>query len=82
MIADVATLLTVQITATFMAGFVQVGVKQAMFDHIADICQPGQKSSLTCPHNQVYYSASIVWYVSPSIHPLLSSLSPVSEQLN
>ncbi|TCD66757.1 hypothetical protein EIP91_000998 [Steccherinum ochraceum] len=57
----------VQITATVLAGFVQVGVKQAMFDHIPDICQPNQKSSLTCPHNQVYYTASAVWgLIGPS----------------
>lgn len=54
---------TVQITATTLAGFVQVGVKQAMFNYIPDICQPTQKSFLTCPHNQVYFTASAVWCV-------------------
>lgn len=58
---DCMRVLAVQITATVLAGFVQVGVKQAMFDHIHDICTPGQKSSLTCPHNEVYYTASAVW---------------------
>ncbi|THH21063.1 hypothetical protein EUX98_g8459 [Antrodiella citrinella] len=57
----------VQITATALAGFVQVGVKQAMFDHIKGICTPDQKSDLTCPHNQVYYTASAVWgLIGPS----------------
>ncbi|KAI0073570.1 OPT superfamily oligopeptide transporter [Panus rudis PR-1116 ss-1] len=57
----------VQITATTLAGFVQVGVKQAMFTHIPDICTPQQRSFLTCPVNQVYYTASAVWgLIGPS----------------
>jgi len=32
-----------------------------MFANIPDICQKGQKSSLTCPHNQVFYTASAIW---------------------
>ncbi|RXW15177.1 hypothetical protein EST38_g10679 [Candolleomyces aberdarensis] len=51
----------VQLVATTMAGFVQVGVKQWIFDNVKDICQPGQPAQLTCPHNQVFYTASAVW---------------------
>ncbi|KAK7052812.1 hypothetical protein VNI00_004131 [Paramarasmius palmivorus] len=49
--------------ATFivLAAFVQVGVKTWMFDHVPDICQKDQKSQLTCPHNQVFFTASAVW---------------------
>ena len=46
-----------------MAAFVQVGVKEWMFSNVQDICQPNQRSSLTCPHNQVFFTASAVWCV-------------------
>ena len=36
--------------ATVLAAFIQVGVKQWIFAHVADICQPNQISQLTCPH--------------------------------
>ena len=34
-----------------------------IFSHVPDICQPNQVSQLTCPHNQVFYTASAVWWV-------------------
>lgn len=34
-----------------------------MFNNVKDICHPTQESNLTCPHNQVYYTASAIWYV-------------------
>ncbi|TEB38095.1 OPT superfamily oligopeptide transporter [Coprinellus micaceus] len=42
----------VQLVATTLAAFIQVGVKQWIFDNVEDICSEGQKSNLTCPHNQ------------------------------
>lgn len=51
--------------STLVASFIQVGVKQWMFSSIPDICQPHQESLLTCPHNQVFYTASAIWCVSP-----------------
>ncbi|KAL4079124.1 OPT oligopeptide transporter protein-domain-containing protein [Scleroderma citrinum] len=51
----------VQSVGTIMASFVQIGVKQWMFDNVPDICTPHQVSSLTCPQNQVYFTASAVW---------------------
>ncbi|TDL23079.1 OPT oligopeptide transporter [Rickenella mellea] len=51
----------VQSLATILAAFVQVGVKQWMFSNIHDICQSTQKSKLTCPHNQVFFTASVIW---------------------
>ncbi|KAH8115273.1 OPT oligopeptide transporter [Phellopilus nigrolimitatus] len=51
----------VQATATILAAFVQVGVKEWMFANVKDICSPDQKSNLTCPHNQVFFTASAVW---------------------
>ncbi|KAF9228480.1 OPT superfamily oligopeptide transporter [Gyrodon lividus] len=51
----------VQAVGTLLASFVQLGVKQWMFDNVKDICSPDQPSYLTCPHNQVYFTASAVW---------------------
>ncbi|KAJ3994522.1 OPT oligopeptide transporter protein-domain-containing protein [Lentinula boryana] len=51
----------VQLISTILASFVQVGVKQWIFANVPDICQPDQKSQLTCPHNQVFFTASAVW---------------------
>lgn len=51
----------VQSLATILAAFVQVGVKEWMFANVKDICSDAQKSNLTCPHNQVFFTASAVW---------------------
>ncbi|KAG6873549.1 hypothetical protein C0995_014419 [Termitomyces sp. Mi166 len=57
----------VQLVATTMAAFVQVGVKTWIFANVKDICDPQQKSQLTCPHNQVFFTASAVWgLIGPS----------------
>ena len=55
--------LVVQLVATILSAFLQVGVKTWLFSNVSDICTEGQKSQLTCPHNQVYYTASAVWCV-------------------
>ena len=49
--------------ATILAAFIQVGVKEWIFRNVSDICHPNQISQLTCPHNQVFYTASAVWWV-------------------
>jgi len=56
----------VQMVATTLAAFVQVGVKTWIFKSIQDICDPNQSSQLTCPHNQVFFTASAVWSVLSS----------------
>ncbi|KAJ7496777.1 OPT oligopeptide transporter protein-domain-containing protein [Mycena latifolia] len=57
----------VQLVGTVIAAFLQVGVKTWIFSNVEDICKPGQKSQLTCPHNQVFFSASAVWgLIGPS----------------
>ncbi|CCM01622.1 uncharacterized protein FIBRA_03683 [Fibroporia radiculosa] len=53
----------VQLTSTMMAGFVQCGMQQWMFESVPDICTPHQKYALTCPHNEVFYEASVIWGV-------------------
>ncbi|KIY53033.1 OPT superfamily oligopeptide transporter [Fistulina hepatica ATCC 64428] len=56
-----------QLVATTVTAFLQVGVKTWLFDGIPDICSPHQKSSLTCPHNEVFFTASAVWgLIGPS----------------
>ncbi|KAJ7286788.1 OPT oligopeptide transporter protein-domain-containing protein [Mycena rebaudengoi] len=48
----------VQLVGTFLATFLQVGVKTWIF---------ANKSQLTCPHNQVFFTASAVWgLIGPS----------------
>lgn len=54
---------SVQLVATVLAAFIQVGVKTWIFANVEDICDVNQKSQLTCPHNQVFFTASAVWYV-------------------
>jgi hypothetical protein len=51
----------VQMIATILAAFIQVGVKEWIFSNVPDICQADQVSQLTCPQNQVFYTASAVW---------------------
>ncbi|KAF9523850.1 oligopeptide transporter [Crepidotus variabilis] len=59
-VAPRATFL-VQVVGTALAAFVQVGVKQWIFKNVPDICTPNQAYSLTCPANQVFFTASAVW---------------------
>lgn len=59
------TVSAVQLVSTLLVGFVQVGVKEWMFANITDICSPHQADFLTCPHNQVLYTASAIWCVCP-----------------
>ncbi|KAF8150467.1 OPT oligopeptide transporter protein-domain-containing protein [Mycena galopus ATCC 62051] len=57
----------VQLVGTLMAAFLQVGVKTWIFANVEDICSPTQHDQLTCPHNQVFFTASIVWgLIGPS----------------
>ncbi|EJD55068.1 OPT-domain-containing protein [Auricularia subglabra TFB-10046 SS5] len=51
----------VQSTATIIASFVQVSVKTWIFNNVENICNPHQPDSFTCPHNQVFYTASMIW---------------------
>ncbi|TFY51053.1 hypothetical protein EVG20_g11190 [Dentipellis fragilis] len=57
----------VQLVATVLAAFLQVGVKMWIFSNVKDICDPDQKDQLVCPHNQVYFTASAIWgLIGPS----------------
>jgi OPT oligopeptide transporter protein len=50
----------VQLVATVLAGFVQVGVKEWLFANVHNLCSPTQKDLLTCPHNEVQRIALMV----------------------
>jgi OPT family oligopeptide transporter len=51
----------VQLAATTIAATVQISVKTWLFADVHDICAPDQRSHLTCPHNEVFFTSSIVW---------------------
>jgi hypothetical protein len=53
-----------QAVATLLSGVLQVGVKEALFTTVPDICSENQGSMLTCPQNRVFFSASAIWCVS------------------
>ena len=52
-----------QLIASVLVAFVQLGVKEWIFANVKDICLPTQSSLLTCPHNQVFFAASVIWYI-------------------
>jgi hypothetical protein len=54
---------SVQLVSTIISAFLQCLVKQWIFASVPDICSPNQKSHLTCPHNQVFFTASAIWCV-------------------
>jgi len=57
----------VQLVSTIISAFLQCLVKQWIFASVPDICSPTQESHLTCPHNQVFFTASAVWgLIGPS----------------
>ena len=61
MLTYMGCVFSVQFVATFIAAFVQVGIKEWIFANVPDICEPDQESHLTCPHNQVFLTASTIW---------------------
>ena len=52
-----------QVTATILAGTVQLGVQAWMFTNIPDMCSPSQKDGFICPSTEVFGTASIIWGV-------------------
>ena len=63
----------VQLISTVLVTFVQIGVKQWIFTNVKDICSPTQSDFLTCPHSQVWYTASVIWYVSGVVFCIVTS---------
>jgi OPT family oligopeptide transporter len=57
----------VQLVATMLAAFVQVGIKQALFEHVPGICSDTAPARLICPHNRVFFTSSAVFgLIGPS----------------
>ncbi|KAF8518110.1 small oligopeptide transporter [Hysterangium stoloniferum] len=57
------TMFWCQVLATIIAGTVQLGVQAWMFTNIDNFCSLDQKDGFTCPHTQVFGTASVVWGV-------------------
>lgn len=53
----------VQLVSTLTVAFIQCGMQQLLFNSVPDICTSNQKYDLTCPHNEVFYQASVLWGV-------------------
>ncbi|QRV74794.1 OPT oligopeptide transporter protein [Ceratobasidium sp. AG-Ba] len=51
----------VQIVATTLSAVIQVAVKEWLSANVKDMCSPDQAHKLTCPHGEVYFTASAVW---------------------
>lgn len=52
-----------QVTATIIAGTVQLAVQAWMFTNIPGMCDAEQKDGFICPSTQVFGTASIIWGV-------------------
>ncbi|GJN94762.1 hypothetical protein Rhopal_007854-T1 [Rhodotorula paludigena] len=58
---------SVQVVATVVTAFVQVGVKRWLNSVVPDLCDGTQSARLVCPAATTYYSASIIWgLIGPS----------------
>jgi OPT family oligopeptide transporter len=57
----------VQMIATTLAAFVQVGVKTWLFTNVPRMCEEDNAAHLTCPHNRVFFTSSAVFgLIGPS----------------
>ncbi|KAF4983581.1 hypothetical protein FZEAL_1031 [Fusarium zealandicum] len=52
-----------QVYATFLAGFVALGVNHWVIRNIEDVCQENQRDRFTCPHTHSYFMSSVLWGV-------------------
>lgn len=64
---------TVQVVATFVTAFVQVGIKRWLVAVVPDLCASNQSAHLVCPYARSFFSASIVWCVRLNASSSLSS---------
>jgi hypothetical protein len=55
--------LIVQLIATSLVAFVQVGAKQWIFANVKDMCSATQSDFLTCPNSKELFADSVIWYV-------------------
>ncbi|KAF4968376.1 hypothetical protein FSARC_4173 [Fusarium sarcochroum] len=52
-----------QVYATFLAGFVGLGVNHWLLRNVEDVCQMHQKNRFTCPSTHSYFMSSVIWGV-------------------
>lgn len=57
----------------------QVGVKEWLFANVHDLCQPNQKDSLTCPHNQVRWTQRRICRLKVNLYYFGRSISPQAQ---
>ena len=50
-----------QLSATIVAGLIQIGTKELLFATVPDICHSGQANLLNCSNARVFYTSSIIW---------------------
>jgi OPT family oligopeptide transporter len=50
-----------QVTASFISCLIVVGVQEAMFANVVDMCTPHQKDGFTCRSTVTFASASLLW---------------------
>ena len=55
--------LIVQLIATSLVAFIQVGAKQWIFANVKDMCSATQSDFLTCPQNPEWFADSVIWYI-------------------
>ena len=56
-------LFVVQLLATIVSSFTQIGLLNWMLANIPDICTPEAMNGFTCPIAKVHYNGSILWGV-------------------
>ena len=57
------TLFTVQLVATLISSFAQIGVLNWMFAQVPGICTPQALNGFNCPIARVHFNGSILWGV-------------------
>ncbi len=53
---------SVQLMTATLSVLVQTVVKHWLFAAVPDICDVKQANHFTCPHDQTFYTSSIIWY--------------------
>jgi hypothetical protein len=54
------------VAVVVLTSLVQVGMKLLLFKYVENICADDNSSRLTCPQVNVFFTASVLWFVSSS----------------
>ena len=55
------TMFTIQVVAAVVSCIVVTFIQDWMFANVVDICTPNQKDGFTCPHTNLFATASLIW---------------------